>query len=222
MLNYIVNIKIFSRLEASVLTGGQRQAISLGRPLHLSGPHRFYGWKNRYQYIQSLIAWVVRMDTMSRKFHHDDYVAVHEHPVWKDRSDFIIRVFLEEKEGHNDWEQLWAKNLGQNRFMICCIPFFVYNLSLGDEVIVDNDYNVSEVVHHSGNTTFRVWFGNSRIENIGREIYSGLENMEAILEWSSENLLAVSIDNQLKTKLVSDYLMQHQEKNGIMYEAGNL
>lgn len=159
---------------------------------------------------------------MCKKFHHDDYVAVHEHPVWRDRSDFIIRVFLGEKEGHNDWEQLWAKNLGQNRFMICCIPFFAYNLSLGDEVIVDNYYNVSEVIHHSGNTTFRVWFGESKIESIGEKIYSELERIEAILEWSSENLLAVSVDSQPKTKSISDYLNQHQSANNFIYEIGNL
>lgn len=159
---------------------------------------------------------------MSKKFHPDDYVAVHENPVWKDHSDFIIRVFLEEQEDHNDWEQLWAKKIEKYRFMICCIPFFAYNLSLGDEVVVDSEYNIKKVVLPSGHSTFRVWFGDSKIQGISVKVSDELSKMNAILEWSSENLLAISAENDEVSALVANYLLKAQEKGELIYETGRM
>ena len=39
------------------------------------------------------------------------------------------------KDGKNEWEQLWGKEVGPQRCIVCCIPFFVYDVALGDEVV---------------------------------------------------------------------------------------
>ena len=93
---------------------------------------------------------------MSKIFQRGDYVAIHENPVWRDESDFIIRAYLEENKGRNEWEQLWAKRLDDRRFSLCCIPFFAYNLALGDEVETDGSYVVEGVVRPSGQFTWRI------------------------------------------------------------------
>src|SRR6267142_3788381 len=93
-----------------------------------------------------------------QKYVPGEYCAQHLNPVWREKSDFIIRAFLEVKENHNHWEQMWARKLNENHFMICCVPFFTYGLNLGDEVLCDPDYQIREVTKRSGNMTFRIWF----------------------------------------------------------------
>jgi hypothetical protein len=79
--------------------------------------------------------------------------AVHEGPVWRDRANFIVGAPLSE-EGRA--EQLWARQLGGERFEICCIPFFVYDLALGDVVETDAAQNIVRVVEPSGRFVFRI------------------------------------------------------------------
>lgn len=90
--------------------------------------------------------------------------AVHQRPVWRDRANFIIGAEL---TGTSDAksEQLWAKQLSDDTFEICCIPFFVYEVALGDVVQTapagGRRYMVEKVVRPSGRFVFRVWFGDS-------------------------------------------------------------
>nr|WP_297402835.1 DUF4265 domain-containing protein [uncultured Marinobacter sp.] len=157
---------------------------------------------------------------MSKIFQRGDYVAIHENPVWRDESDFIIRAYLEENKGRNEWEQLWAKRLDDRRFSLCCIPFFAYNLALGDEVETDGSYVVEGVVRPSGQFTFRIWFGESTRPESKGDVVRQLEAIGASLEWSSDNLLAVSAKGAAQTKEVADYLYSRQNAGDLIYETG--
>ncbi len=84
----------------------------------------------------------------------------HSEPVWRDRSNFIIGAPLAE-EGRT--EQLWARQVGDRRFEICCIPFFVDDAALGDVVETDATFDLMRAVEPSGRYVFRVWFGESFI-----------------------------------------------------------
>lgn len=86
--------------------------------------------------------------------------AVHQEPVWRDRSNFVIAAAVP-GGGDTETEQLWGRQIDERRFEICCIPFFVYDLALGDVVETDGDYIVERVVEPSGRYVFRVWFGES-------------------------------------------------------------
>jgi hypothetical protein len=83
--------------------------------------------------------------------------AVHLHPVWRDRADFIIAASITGLAGAR-WEQLWARQLSRDEFEICCIPFFLYNLSLGDVVQTEprdqKRYVVSRVLLDAGYSEF--------------------------------------------------------------------
>lgn len=157
---------------------------------------------------------------MSKVFQSGDYVAVHENPVWRDKSDFIIRAYLEENEGRNEWEQLWVKRLDDRRFSLCCIPFFAYDLALGDEVETDGNYVVQGVVRASGQFTFRIWFGESIKPGIKDDVLRQLVTIGASLEWSSANLLAVSAKDADQAQEVADYLFARQNVGDLMYETG--
>jgi hypothetical protein len=41
---------------------------------------------------------------------------------------------------------LWARQVGDRRFEICCIPFFLYDVALGDVVETDENYSLVRVV----------------------------------------------------------------------------
>ncbi|WP_213766658.1 DUF4265 domain-containing protein [Caballeronia sp. dw_19] len=153
------------------------------------------------------------------KYETGEYEAVHQTPVWRDRADFVFAAHLGIKDGKNEWEQLWGQKTGTYKFILCCIPFFVHDVALGDEVETDSDFVLQRVVHCSGQTTYRVWFGakdKAAQEALVREI----EAMKPLMEWSSENLLALSISGDAEAQSIANYLQAGEEKGLLQYETG--
>ncbi|MDX2030388.1 MAG: DUF4265 domain-containing protein [Blastocatellia bacterium] len=146
--------------------------------------------------------------------------VVHQNPIWRDKADFIIAAYLGKKDDRNEWEQLWALRVGEGRFLICCIPFFASDLALGDEVETDADHTVLRVVVPSGQETFRVWFGDSTCPGIREEVVRHMESQTVAVEWSSENLLALSASNEEQAQSVADYLHSRQVAGHLLYETG--
>ncbi len=157
---------------------------------------------------------------MDKVYQAGDYVAVHQNPVWRDKANFVIRAYLEDKEGRSEWEQLWALRLDERRFSICCIPFFAFDLALGDEVETDAGYNMQRVVLPSGQYTFRVWFGDSTYPGIRDEVVQHMESMAVAIEWSSENLLALSACDSDQAQKMADFLHSRQDAGHLIYETG--
>ena len=130
--------------------------------------------------------------------------AVHRTPIWRERSDTVIAARVDRAEVDATSEQLWARQIDRSHYEICCIPFFVYDLALGDIVEVDGDYEVTDVNVRSGRHVFRVWFGDTYYPR--EEIVQGLESLEGIYEWSSTNLLAVDARDAEHAQRISDFL----------------
>lgn len=143
--------------------------------------------------------------------------AVHDKPTWRGLSDFIIAARIEEG-GELTVEQLWARRLDEYEFEICCIPFFIYDLALGDVVETDSDYTVKRLVRPSGHFTFRVWLGDSSWPKA--DIVRELEELGARLEWASLNLLAVDGPNDPVAQKIADYLQEHEVHGHLVYETG--
>ena len=141
--------------------------------------------------------------------------AVHEAPVWRDRADFVIGASLPE-EGRA--EQLWARQVGDQRFEICCIPFFVYNVALGDVVETNADYDFERVVLPSGRYVFRVWFGSTAVPR--QDIAGELVERGAMLEWSSANLLAIDAADTAHAAQVAEFLAEQERADRLMFETG--
>lgn len=150
---------------------------------------------------------------------NQDFV-VHLSPVWRDRADFIIRADIEEEGLPRRFEQLWARQLGERRFEVCCIPFFVYDLALGDEVEADSQYVIQRVVRPSGRYTFRAWFGNSSHAGARDEVIDALRDLNSGLEWYSENLLAIDAIDDAHAQDVANLLHQRQTLGHLTYETG--
>lgn len=153
-------------------------------------------------------------------------VRVHRDPAWRARANFIIVADIRESDAPPYWEQMWAKQVGPNRFELCCIPFFVYNLAPGDLVETgdnpDNPYVIERVVQHSGHYTFRAWFGHASEpgDGIKIEVVDAVVSMGAEVEWSSRNLLAIDAPSTEVAQQVEDYLYGRHERGELIYERG--
>src|SRR6266487_3803765 len=123
-------------------------------------------------------------------------IFVHANPVWRERANFIIGAKCsQEGSSSQQWEQLWARQTAHNRFEICCIPFFVYNLALGDEVETEpesgKNYVVQRVIRSSGHWTFRAWFKDTSDPAARSEVPAEIERLDCLVEWFSANLLGI-------------------------------
>lgn len=155
------------------------------------------------------------------KYQAGDYVAVHHEPIWRDRSNSVFHAHIGTEDGVNQWEQLWGRKTGVTRFVLCCIPFFVYDLNLGDEVETDANFVLQKVTLRSGQITFRVWF-DSQDMTTRQELMRDIESMKPFMEWSSENLLALSAHDELDAQKLADYLQVREVQGLLQYEAGQV
>jgi hypothetical protein len=105
---------------------------------------------------------------------------------------------------------------------VCCIPFFVYDVALGDvvaaEPVDDRRYVLHRVVRSSGRYVFRVWFGESfrPREPVAEE----LKGLGALVEMSSLNLLAIDAEDDLQAQAVATYLDAREKRSELLYETG--
>lgn len=150
-------------------------------------------------------------------YQEGDYVATHSNPVWRDRANFLFHVPIESDTRERRWEQLWWTRIAERKFVLCCVPFFVYDLALGDEVEVDLDDHIVAIIP-SGQWTFRIWFGGISSSEKTRALQE-IENLQPTMEWSSENLLAVSVPSE-RAQEMADTLQALTSEGCLQYEAG--
>ena len=153
------------------------------------------------------------------KYQAGEYEAVHQSPVWRDRANFVFAAHLGMKDGKNEWEQLWGQKTAPQRFVVCCIPFFVQDIALGDEIETDADFVLQRVIRYSGQVTFRVWFG-AQDATTRLELVQEIEAMKPLMEWSSENLLALSAP-KAEAQRLADYLHSREQQGLLQYETGH-
>jgi hypothetical protein len=147
--------------------------------------------------------------------------ALHLEPVWRDRADFIIDAPIPDGVS-KQYEQLWARRVSTLEFEICCIPFFLYDLSLGDVVGTVPDhgqgYILDRVIRPSGRFTFRVFFGHSFRPR--EEIVEQIRAMGSLVEWSSVNMVAVDALDDKQAATLADFLAAREDEGKLIYETG--
>lgn len=123
-------------------------------------------------------------------------VITHENPAWRERANFIIVAKLDEEAVQKGfvWEQLWARELGENMFEICCIPFFYYGIALGDIVATRPDeqkrFVISERLKTRGHFTLRVWFR----DKVDESLVESIESAGCMIERRFRTARLISID----------------------------
>lgn len=152
-------------------------------------------------------------------------VIQHLSPAWQDKADFIIKGRTED-DLPKAWEQLWAKQLGTNSFQICCIPFALYGIDLGDIVATDDYYVVVEVIEPSSHSTFRVWFEEEesvteRERNRERVLKTVKDRLGCLVEWYSRNLLAIDAQDANQAEELAAFLHHMARPSTIIFESGD-
>jgi hypothetical protein len=145
---------------------------------------------------------------------------LHHWPVWYDRANFIVNAPLPE-EGY--FEQLWCRQVGEDRFELCCIPFFLYDMALGDVVQTHRsggrEYVVCGVVSRSGRWVFRVHFEPEMLQ-FRDGVVEALAGLGTLLEWSSTTMFAVDAEDAVHAQRVADYLFEQENAGRVIYETG--
>lgn len=154
------------------------------------------------------------------KFPTNEYTAVHPEPVWRARANFIVAADIGGTQSRRKREQLWAQQVSEYRFQLCCIPFFVYDLALGDEVETDKHFVIRKLVKASGHYTFRAWFGESKNPLAREDVLDTIRRLGCESEWSSTNLLAIDAATATLAQELADYLHARQTAGDLMYETG--
>ncbi|MEV8240734.1 DUF4265 domain-containing protein [Microbacterium testaceum] len=141
----------------------------------------------------------------------------HALPVWRDRADALIQAQLEEK---NESEQLWCRALGDDKFEVCCIPFYLYNVALGD-IILASDHHFQGVVVPSGRYVFRVFMREEQY-GVRESLVAELDKVSALTEWYSPGLISIDAPDLEKAKTISTWLLEGEHRGLLSYETGKL
>jgi hypothetical protein len=151
----------------------------------------------------------------------DGYV-LHGSPVWREKSDFIINARLSPSESPKRFEQLFVRRIEERQFELCCIPFFLFDVALGDVVETgttgDTRYELLRVIRPSGRWVFRVWFGESFQPRDDVELE--LIALGATLERYSLNLLGVDAEDEQQAQTIADALYERQLAGQLLYDTG--
>jgi len=124
-------------------------------------------------------------------------IATHANPVRRPVPSFMLRSSLDDIEGEENYEQLWTRRVGEDRFEVCCIPFFAYDLALGDVVRADagNGYVIRSVEQRSGNGVVRVAVRRREdVDAVHLRLHDLLGKLEYLHEWFAPGYVAVSLE----------------------------
>jgi len=152
-----------------------------------------------------------------------DDVKMHVHPVWREKADFLLNMKIDSEDDAVRYEQLWVKRHDENRFEICCIPFFLYDMALGDIVRVsaqDGRQVMEGVEEIAGHHTFRVWFGDTQDTAAKDEVLQELSRLDCLFEWFSEYLLAIDAPDDAAAIELAEFLLYQEERERLQYETG--
>lgn len=122
------------------------------------------------------------------------------------------------------WEGLLAKREGRDRARVCAVPFWLYDVNLGDEVSVIESAESAPVangiVNDAGAFAFRVIFdGAEAHDERWRQLMVQLEPYECWFDVRSPAFVALSAPAE-HARRVADILSAKQERGELRYETG--
>lgn len=148
--------------------------------------------------------------------------AAHLNPAWRDKANFLIHARLD-TSGEKKWEQVWARRLSANRFILCCVPAFAYDLALGDEIEAAPDRHallthvIAGAIVPSGHWTFRVWFARAPESDVRGGLLRRMKELACTTEWYSARLLCVDTPGD-HVEQIQHYLQSEEAAGRLTYE----
>lgn len=157
-----------------------------------------------------------------------DELKKHPRPAWGERADCVLQMRIETGNAGLDnpprYEEIYARDVGEEFFQVCCVPFFLYDLALGDIVKVasQNGVQIVEgVAQESGQHTFRAYFGRTFMPAARDVLIDELSTMAGVVaEWYSDDLLGLSAENDAVAKTLARWLETAMSRGQLQYETG--
>lgn len=160
-----------------------------------------------------------------------DQMKMHVHPAWRDKANFILIMKIDTDDPNDTTlrhEQIWTRQVDAEHFEVCCIPFFIYDLALGDIVRVvqqDDKHIVQGVVQASGRHTFRAWFqrpldSEVRDSEVRDEVLAKIQERGYLIEPYSDDLAAIDAENDEMAADLAGFLVACEEAGILQYETG--
>lgn len=119
-------------------------------------------------------------------------IAPHPNPVWP--CDSLVVADLSSHGMPGRFEQFWTRRVSDTRFEIACVPFFTYDIALGDTVEVGTDGVIQRVVNKSGHRTLRLAVMNeSEVAALHLVLHEWALNTGLFYEWHGSGYLAVDV-----------------------------
>ena len=119
-------------------------------------------------------------------------IVRHDPPVGAG-ADFVIRLDLAAHDMPGRGEQVWARQVGEHRFVLKSLPFFAYGYRLDDVVDTDTDFVVSHVVEPSGRRLLRIAADRARADEVHEIVHPLLERLHLAHEWRGLGYVAVDL-----------------------------
>lgn len=147
-------------------------------------------------------------------------IATHSDPVWRDRTNFIIQADLTPHGLPGSFEQLWTRTEDEGRtFEICCIPFFIYGIALGDVVSWDKSTHLVQLVEGSGHRCIRVAFQDKAVGAARHEeLHRLLAGQGPLIEFNSDGYGAIDIQNEPQATAIISALAARVEDGTLIWE----
>ncbi len=143
----------------------------------------------------------------------------HPNPAWRARANYRLAMKVDDAPFE---EELWARQKSDEEFEVCCIPFFIYDVHLGDTIrIVPHEGRnlVLGVSEPSGHHTFRVWL--KALSPLLREqVLEEAARLNCEFEWFDERLLALDAPDDQAANALARWLEAKMRGGGLDYETG--
>lgn len=146
-------------------------------------------------------------------------IGVHVNPVWREQAGFLIQAKVSDPESPFEYEQLWVRRLAPDKFEVCCIPFFLYGIALGDVVSAEApNYILSSVSSPSTRVEFRAWF--STVYQVDERIAltDRAGELGCAIEWYSERLLGLSAPESVSAGQLEEALVAAEQQGLLTFE----
>jgi Domain of unknown function (DUF4265) len=146
-------------------------------------------------------------------------IATHSEPVWRDKTNFILRAELTSHGLNGGFEQLWTRTEDRLQFELCCIPFFLYGMALDDWLTWDESTDRVEVAAASGRGTIRVAFSRqAEVDRIHSQLHGELVGAGFLIEFNSPGYGAIDLALAEQFDVAPRLLAPYVEQNVLSWE----
>jgi len=104
-------------------------------------------------------------------------------------------------------EQIWLKKLKNSKYSVCCVPYLLYDLCIGDTIKFDNSNKGYELVASAGRYGFRAVFDIDKI--LGNEVLMKLKesSIKTNIEYETYlSLIAIDVKDIKSAREYSGFL----------------